>query len=150
MDLLSGNIGGIDFPQMKRGRFYEFSYVNITSEMQIPMILNPIIVFSAIDRERKLHGLDLRVLRNPFIFLEDYQKFYFKNGTMNAMYTPEHPHAFSFRILKALFKRNPDVESAWRTYNPLFMKHIKDINIDETIKELHEFNKVRNSNMGVF
>ena len=30
------------------------------------------------------------------------------------------------------------------------MKHIKDINIDETIKELHEFNKVRNSNMGVF
>ncbi len=134
---------------MKRGFFYKFTYGNLESTMKKPMLINPIIVFSAIDRDRKLHGLDMRVLRNPYIFLEDYEKFYFKNGTMSDM-SPEHPHAFSFRILKALFKRNPDIESAWRQYNPIHMKHIKDINMEEATKELHDYNKVRNSNMGVF
>ena len=63
---------------------------------------------------------------------------------------PEHPHAFSFRILKALFLRNPDIETAWRQYNPLYMKHIKDINTEEAIQGLKDFIKVRNTNMGVF
>ena len=149
MDLLSGNIGGIDFPNMKRGRFYKFTYTNMESSMEKPMMVNPVIVFSAIDRNRRIHGLDLRVLRNSTIFLEDYQKFYFKNGTIKDM-SPEHPHAFSHRILKALFLRNPDVSDACRIYNPLYMKGIKDINMDEVNAELREFNKVRNTDMGVF
>ena len=148
MELLSGNIGGVNFHSMKRGYFYKFTYENLDTQMKKPMMLNPIVVFSAIGRDRKIHALDLRVLRNPYIFLEDYAKFYFKNGTMGGM-APEHPHAFSFRILKALFLRNPDVESAWRQYNPIHMKHIKDINMDETTQELRDFNKVHNSNMGV-
>jgi hypothetical protein len=149
MDLLSGNIGGIDFPQMVRGNFYKFSYVNSNSKMQDAMMLNPIIVFSALDRNRRIQGLDLRVLRASEAFLEDYTNFYFKDGKMDVMFTPEHPYAFSHRILKALFKRNPDVESAWRIYNPLYMKNIKGINIDETKEELKEFNKVRVKNMGI-
>lgn len=148
MELLSGNIGGINFPNMVRGNFYKFTYDNLDSSMVKPMVINPIIVFSAIGRDRRIHGLDMRVLRNPYVFLEDYQKFYFRNGTMRDM-TPEHPHAFSFRILKALFNRNPDVETAWRLYNPVHMKRINCINIEETTQELKEFNKVRNSNMGV-
>jgi hypothetical protein len=149
MELLSGNIGGINFPEMKRGNFYTFTYGNMDSDMKEPMILNPIIVFSALDKNRRIQGLDMRVLRNPFIFLEDYEKFYFKDGKMSAVYTPEHPHAFSHRILDALFKRNPDIQKAWRIYNPLHMKHIKDINIEQTRQDLRDFNKVRISDMGV-
>jgi hypothetical protein len=149
MDLLSGNIGGVNFQEMKRGHFYKFSYPNMQSTMQEPMVLNPVIVFSALDRNRRIHGLDLRILRNSEIFLEDYEKFYMKDGKIKEMYTPEHPHAFSFRILKALFLRNPDVENAWRIYNPLHMKAIKDINIGETQQEMRNFHKVRLNNMGV-
>lgn len=150
MELLSGNIGGINFPEMKRGNFYTFTYMNLSSDMKKPMVVNPIIIFSALDKNRNIHGLDLRTLRNPFAFLEDYVNFYFKDGKMNSMYTPEHPHAFSHRIVPALFKRTPDSKDAWRIYNPLYMKHIKDINIDQTREELRNFNKVRISDMGVF
>lgn len=149
MDLLSGNIGGSNFPNMKRGYFYTFSYPRLQSSMKDPMVLNPIIVFSAIDENRRIHGLDLRILRNSNVFLEDYQKFYFKDGKMNDMYTPEHPHSFSYRILKALFKRTPDVEKAWKIYIPNYMRGVRNINIDETRDELSKFNKVRLTNMGV-
>jgi hypothetical protein len=149
MDLLSGNIGGINFAEMKRGHFYMFSYANMQSNMNEPMVVNPIIVFSALDRNRRIQGLDLRILRNHDIFLDDYEKFYMKDGKIKVMYKPEHPHAFSFRILKALFLRNPDVEQAWRVYNPLHMKGIKDINIQETRQEMRNFHKVRLNNMGV-
>ena len=149
MDLLSGNIGGTTFPNMKRGYFYSFSYLNISKESKKPTVINPILIFSAIDENRRIHGLNLRILRNHDIFLEDYTNFYFKNGTMNEMFTPEHPYAFSHRILKALFKRNLDVLDAWKSYIPTFMKNIKDINIEEAKSQLSNDNKVHLNNMGV-
>jgi hypothetical protein len=149
MSLISGNIGGVDFKHMLRGYFYKLSYINMQSGMKKPLIVNPIMVFSAIDSNSRIHGLDIRVLRNPYVFLEDYEKFYCVDGTIRNM-QPEHPHAFSFRILKALFLRNPDIEAAWRIYNPLYMKNIQDINIEDTIRELkYNKNKVHTKEIGV-
>jgi hypothetical protein len=148
MNLLTGKIGGNEFPKMIRGNFYEFSYVNMESPQTQPLVLNPLIVFSAIDTNRRIHALDIRLLRNPSVFFEDYKKFYCTGNELKK-FAPEHKYAFSFRILKALFKRNPDIEDAWRVYNPIHMKSINHINIEEVNNKLTELNKVYINNMGV-
>jgi hypothetical protein len=148
MTLLTGNIGGGAFPRLQRGELYSFKYANLDSQMTDSMVLNPIIVFSAMDNGNKMHGLNIRTLRNPSVFLEDFEKFYYKDGTMISM-QPEHRYAFKYEILKALFIRNPDVQKAWRIYNPLYMKNIEHINIQEARSKLQEPIRVRVSDTGV-
>lgn len=147
MTLLSGIINTNKF-NMTRCKIYEFSYTNLGSPQEKPMVINPLIVFSAIDQNRRIHGLDIRLLRNKESFIDDLQKFYYNGDTISSMEV-NHPHAFSFRILRAIFKRNPDIESAWRVYNPLYMKNVNNINITEARYKIKEFNKVYINNMGV-
>ena len=100
MTLLTGNIGGGTFPRLQRGELYSFKYANLNSQMPESMVLNPIIVFSAMDNNNKMHGFNIRTLRNPNVFLEDFEKFYYKDGKMVSM-QPEHRYAFKYEIIKS-------------------------------------------------
>lgn len=147
--LITGNIGGINFPQMKRGEIYEYSYINLRSHNAEPAVLNPLVVFSAIDDNGKIQGLNIRLLRNQHIFIEDFKSYYYKNGKMLYMDQPEHKFAFSHKVLNFLFKRNPDISNAWRLYDPKFMRNITNINIDN-IEHYLDMNIKRNiNNIGV-
>jgi len=145
MQQLSGNIGGDKFPQMVRGEIYTFTYTNYDSEMKNSMITNPVMIFSSMNQNRRLEGLNIRSVRNPTVLLQDFEKFY---GKINNM-QPEDKTAFQFRILKAIFLRNPDILKAWRNFNPLWMKDIKHINIEEAQELIMKPIQVRISDMGV-
>jgi hypothetical protein len=134
-----------NLPPFERGMFYEFIYADVYSPMKTDQVMNPVIVFSHMDTRRFYNGVNIRLLAHPEFFIEDYKNLFVNGDTIKYMKT--HPLAFSERAL-GVFKRNPDVYNAWRTYNPIFMKNVNPINIDD-IKGTLRTNTITRTQAGI-